>query len=109
MVCAAAKPPDSIAPTPHSDVAGFLVERNYRDIGCDSWNTRKVQLLCAKTGDTPAVMAARLRINLRQFTERCEKGSWTKQDGLILTVLEREIDFLKGGTVPTGRLTGGQS
>lgn len=98
MACAAANPTESI--TPHSNLAGFFVERNYKAIGCDSWNTRKVQLLCAKLGDTPAVLAARMRIRPSDFERRLVSDCWTKQDGLILTLLEREIDFLKTGAPP---------
>jgi hypothetical protein len=89
---------------PHSALAGFLVERNYSALGCDGWNTRRVQLLCAKLGDTPSILAARLRIRPSDLERRMETDCWTKQDGLILTMLEREIDFLKGGTVPAGKL-----
>jgi hypothetical protein len=101
MVCAAASPKET---TPHSNLAAFFVERNYNSLGCDNWNTRRVQLLCAKLGDTPAVLAARLRLRPSDLERRMETDCWTKQDGLILTMLEREIDFLKGGTVPAGKL-----
>lgn len=94
------------AVTPHSDLAGFLVERNYHDLGCDSWDSRRVQLLCAKLGDTPAVLAARLRIRKSEFERRFEMDCWTKQDGLILTMLEREIDSLRVGTAPCGGMIG---
>jgi hypothetical protein len=103
MVCnAASQRPQAV--TPHSDLAAFLVERNYKALGCEGWNTRRVQLLCAKLGDTPAVLASRLRIRPSDLERRMETDCWTKQDELILTMLEREIDFLKGGTVPAGKL-----
>lgn len=91
-------------PTPHSNLGAFLVQRNYIDLGCDKWNTRKVMILCGKFGDTPQVMAARLRLKAPDFARRMESDCWTKQDGLILTILEREIDFLKGAAVPGGRI-----
>lgn len=56
--------------------------------------------MCAKIGDTPKMMAARLRLRPFEFRNRMETDSWTKQDGLILTILEREIDLLKGGIRP---------
>lgn len=86
--------------TPHSDLAGFLIERNYRDLGCDSWDARRVMLLCAKFGDTPAIMATRLRLTKSRFQERMDTDAWTKQDGLILSMLEREIDLQRGGIAP---------
>jgi hypothetical protein len=92
------------ATTPHSDLAAFFIERNYKTLGCDVWDKRKVQLLCAKLGDTPAMLAARMRIRKSDLDRRMETDCWTKQDGLILTMLEREIDFLKGGSVPAGKL-----
>lgn len=105
MVCAAASPTSAQSTTtPHSNLAAFFVERNYKSLGCDSWNTRRVQLLCAKLGDTPAVLAARLRLRPSELVRKMEADSWTRQEGLILTVLEREIDFQKGGAVPAGKL-----
>lgn len=83
--------------TPHSDVAAFLIERNYVELGCDRWDTRRVQKLCAKFGDTPRVMAARLRCTRGDFKRRMDLNVWSKQDGLLLTILEREIDALRGG------------
>lgn len=86
--------------TPASDLAAFLVERHYKDIGCDGWDKRRVQALCAKFGDTPTVMAARMRLRPAEMRERMRADRWTRQDGLILTILEREVDFLKGGVAP---------
>lgn len=103
MVCATANPREK-AVTPHSDLAAFFIERNYKSLGCDLWTKRKVQLLCAKLGDTPAMLAARMRIRPSDLDRRMETDCWTKQDGLILTMLEREVDFLKGATVPAGKL-----
>ena len=101
MVCEApSQPLETPSVTPHSDVAAFLVERNYRLLGCDQWGTKRVQILCAKLGATPAVMAARLRLPRQAFERRIKADSWTKQDGLILTLLEREIDFLRTGNPP---------
>lgn len=109
MVCAPVSQSETAPATPHSDVAVFLIERNYRDIGCDRWNSRRVLTLLAKLNDTPTILAARMRIRLQDFERRMSHDCWTKQDGLILTMLEREVDFLKGGAVPSGRLvtTGG--
>ncbi len=82
--------------TPHSDIAVFLIQRNYAAIGADGWDTRRVQLLAAKLGDTRKMMAARLRIGLSDYEKREKNDSWTNQDGLILALLEREIDLLRG-------------
>lgn len=90
--------------TPASNLAAFVVERNYAELGADRWNTRRVRVLMVKFGDTPTVMAARVRLKPADFARRMETDAWTKQDGLILSLLEREIDFLKGGAVPAGRL-----
>lgn len=93
--------------TPHSDMVAYLVERNYVDLGCDDWDSRKVQLLCAKFGDTPTVMAARLRHTPAEFRNRMETDRWTKQDRLILTLLEREIDAVRGGVAPKPIISSG--
>lgn len=86
--------------TPHSDLAAFLVARNYVDLGCDKWNSRLVLLLCAKFGDTPTVMAARLRLRPFEFQKRMDEDNWTKQEGLLLSILEREIDAVRGAVPP---------
>lgn len=88
------------ADAPYSDTAVFIVERRYAALGCDSWDSRRVQLLCAKFHDTPRVMAARMRLKPKEFMRRLEENVWSRQDGLILTMLEREIDFLRGGQKP---------
>lgn len=98
MSNAPASPPQ--IETPHSDVSAFLIERHYVDLGCDRWDSRRVQKLCAKFGDTTRVMAARLRYTRGEFKRRMETDSWSKQDGLILTILEREVDAVKGGVEP---------
>lgn len=82
--------------TPHSDIAVFLIQRNYVAIGADDWNTRRVHLLAAKLGDTRKMMAARLRIAFSDYERREKHDSWTQQDGLILALLEREIDLIRG-------------
>lgn len=58
-------------------------------------------LLCAKFGDTPRSMAARLRLKPVDMQRRMESDAWTKQDGLILALLEQAVDLQKGGVVPT--------
>lgn len=111
MVCAPTSTPATANATPHSALAAHLIERNYADLGCNRWGTRRVLELLAKLNDTPQVLAARLRIRMTDFERRMETDCWTKQDGLILTMLEREVDLLKGGFVPSGHLiaTGGTS
>jgi hypothetical protein len=94
---------------PHSRVAAYLVEHHYRELGCDGWDVRRVQRLMGKLGDTPTVLAARMRLRKREFDQRMESGAWTKQDGLILTMLEREVDFLRGGVAPKPLIPGGAS
>lgn len=103
MPCAPASP-ETKAVTPHSDLAAFFIERNYKALGCNGWNTRRVQLLCAKLGDTPAMLAVRLRVRPAELTRRFIQDSWTAQDGLILTIIERQIDFEKGGVLPVGSI-----
>lgn len=89
--------------TPHSNLAGFLIEAHYRAMGCDTWNTRRVQMLMAKLGDTATMIAARMRLRPSEFNRRMEHDCWTRQDGLVLTVLEREIDATRG-IMPKGPL-----
>lgn len=89
---------------PHSNLAAFLIETHYRGMGCDAWNGRRVQTLMAKLGDTPPMLAARMRIRPSDLDRRMKADCWTKQDGFILTVLEREIDFIRGGVEPKGRI-----
>lgn len=103
MPCAVASQETNTV-TPHSDLAAFFIERNYKALGCDRWDTRRVQLLCAKLGDTPAMLAVRLRVTPMNFIRRMTEDSWTKQDGLILTILERQVDFEKGGMIPIGSI-----
>ena len=105
MVCEPQRQPE--IDTPHSDLAAFLVARHYIEIGCDRWDARKVQKLCAKFGDTPTVMGARLRLRPADFQRRMQTDCWTKQDGLILTMLEREIDALRGGSAAHSLVGGG--
>lgn len=89
---------------PHSELSAYLIERHYADLGCDRWDTRRVQVLMAKLGATRAILAAMMRIRPSDFERRMEHDCWTKQDGFILTVLEREIDFLRGGIIPKSRI-----
>lgn len=94
---------------PHSRLAAHLVERHYGELGCNGWDTRRVQRLMAKLGDTPAVLAARMRIRKCDLDRRMQDNVWSKQDGLILTMLEREVDFIKGGVPPKPLVPGGTS
>lgn len=100
MVCAPTSKTAKETATPHSDVAAYLVDRGYAEIGCDRWDTRRVRVLMAKLGDTPTVFAARMRLKRADLEKRMQIDCWTKQDGLILTVIEREVDFLRGGISP---------
>lgn len=102
------RPPSSreiLGAKPFSRLASFTVERHYWDIGCDAWTSRRVKLLMAKFGETEEIMAARLRVFLHDFKSRMDEDRWSKQDGLILTILEREIDLLRGGTTNAPSLT----
>lgn len=99
MPCAPVKDaPDAVQP--HSEVAGYLIERQYQALGVDRWNRRSVMTLCAQLGDTPIMMAKRLRLRPSDFERRMESDCFTKQDGLILSLIQREMDFLKGGIPP---------
>lgn len=97
---ATANAPAPTEEAPHSAIGIYMIERNYKLLDCDLWNTRRVQLLCAKFGDTPDMMAARMRLRLCDFKLRCESDRWSKQDGLILSMLEQAVDFVKGGQMP---------
>ena len=92
--------PDAPPEKAFNDLARFHVERVYVELGCNAWDARKVMLLMAKFGDTRDVMAARLRHRLVDFERRMNTDQWTKQDGLILTFLQREIDIIRGGIPP---------
>jgi hypothetical protein len=91
------RPTDATDPAIYSRMAVHVVEAAYRRMGADNWNSRKVMRLCGKTVSTPEIMAARLRITPSQFERRMRENSWTKQDGLILSLIEQEIDILKSG------------
>jgi len=92
----------TVSESPIGRLPSFLIERNYKALGCDSWDSRRVKLLCAKMGDTLEVMAARMRLRPGEFKRRMDADRWTDQDGLILTILEQEIDRLRGGKPPAG-------
>ncbi len=85
---------------PFSELSALLIEHNYRECGCDSWNRPKFQRLCGKLQRTPREMAALLRVTFPQLQKRMLEG-FTGQDGLILTLLEREIDEVRAGRAPT--------
>ncbi len=93
--------------TPYSNLVGYLIEKTYRDMGCDLWDTRRVQLLCAKLGETPQILARRMRLRWGELNRRMKSNVYTKQDELLLTLIEREIDFVRGGRTPTGSLIAG--
>src|SRR5687767_6341790 len=102
MPCESAPQPAAENPGsgPWSKLGRFLIEEYYRQAGCNDWTSRRVRELCVKLGDTPDRMAARLRVNPAEFKRRIEQDSWTKQDGLILTMLERDADVMMGGKFP---------
>lgn len=100
MVCPTQAPSEPQAPAPFSRLSAFLVERNYKALGCDRWNSREVRRLMAKLGDTQGVMAARMRITEREFERRLTADVWTKQDMLILTILDRAVDATRGIVAP---------
>ncbi len=110
MVCATSSAPvpkpDAEGATPHSDVAVFLIRRNYEALGADPWDSRRVQLLCAKLGDTRKMMAARLCLRPADFERRMVDNTWTPQDSLICAMLDREIDLIRG-IGRAGNLIGG--
>ena len=61
-------------------------------------------LLCAKLQETPTILAARIRVKGAELERKMQEESFTRQDGLILTIIEREVDFLKGGVVPASSI-----
>ncbi len=88
------------APTPLSDLSVALIDDNYRQLGCDSWDRARFWRLCAKLQRTPREMAALLRISHQSLKGRLVNG-FTPQDGLVLTMLDREIDYIISGKEPT--------
>lgn len=88
------------ANTPFSDLSAQLIDENYRQIGCDSWSRDRFFRLCGKLNRTEREMAALLRIAPAKLRGRLADG-FTPQDGLILTMLDQEIDFVLSGHQPT--------
>lgn len=82
--------------TPFSRLAVARIREHYFELGCDRWNYSRVLLLCAKYGDTPTIMAARIRLTPSEFNRRLTRDNWSKQDGLIFTMLEHTIEAIKG-------------
>lgn len=85
---------------PFSKLSACLIDRQYRKLGCDDWNRPKFHRLCGKLQRTELEMAALLRVSPAELRKRLDVG-FTRQDGLILTVLEREIDSINSGRAPT--------
>lgn len=86
--------------TPLSDLSATLIDENYRELGCDAWDRARFWRLCCKLQRTPREMAALLRITNDQLQKRL-LGGFTKQDGLLLTIFEREIDYINSGKPAT--------
>lgn len=91
---------DTPSESPFSDLSAGLIEHNYRELGCDGWNRPRFQRLCGKLQRTLREMAALMRLKMPELRKRLETG-FTGQDGLILTLLEREIDAINTGRLPT--------
>lgn len=91
---------DSSIGTAFSDISAALIEENYRQLGCSAWNRPRFQRLCGKLQRTPREMAAFLRIQPRTLEKRLQIG-FRPQDGLILTMLDREIETISSGKAPT--------
>lgn len=86
--------------TPFSELSAELIRHNYRDLGCDAWNRPRFWRLCGKMQRTKTEMAALMRIQTNILDQRLKIG-FTPQDGLVLTLLEREIDQIMTGKPPT--------
>lgn len=84
---------------PLSELNSWLIEQHYREMGCDTWDRHRVWRLCAKLQRTEAEMAALLRYSHAELKARLANG-FSKQDGLLLTLLEAEIDLVKTGEMP---------
>lgn len=87
------------APTQFSDLSAALIDENYRQLGCDAWDRGRFWRLCAKLQRTPREMAALLRISHDHLRKRLVNG-FTPQDGVILALLDREIDQIQTGKPP---------
>lgn len=88
------------APTTFGDISATLIDENYRQMGCDAWSRDRFYRLCAKLQRTQREMAALLRINPDHLRKRLIRG-FTKQDGVLLTIMEQEIEYLLSGKQPT--------
>lgn len=88
---------------PLSDLSAWLIEQHYREIGCDAWDKYRVMRLCAKIQRTQHEMAALLRVIPSDFKRKMERG-FNRQDGLILTLLEAEIDVIRTGEAPSNNV-----
>lgn len=87
-------------PNPLSALSSQLIELNYKQQGCDGWTRPRFWRLCGKLQRTPREMAALLRITPFALQKRLANG-FNSQDGLLLTIFEREIDAICTGKTPT--------
>lgn len=78
---------------PISKLSAHLINENFRKLGCDAWTRDKFNRLAGKMQRTELEMAALMRITHGTLQGRLRYG-FSKQDGLILTILEREYDFM---------------
>lgn len=92
---------DRLAASPFAALSAHLIDLHYRDIGCDGWNINRFHRLCGKLQKTEVELAALMRIKPAELVHRLRNG-FTPQDGLILTMIEREIDLLHTGQKPEG-------
>lgn len=86
--------------TPLSDLSACLIDENYRQMGCDGWSRDRFWRLCATLDRTPREIAALLRISGAQLDDRLRRG-FSKQDGVILTLMEMEMESILSGKQPT--------
>lgn len=92
--------PAAMPESPFSELSARLIEHNYRELGCNAWTRPRFWRLCGKMRRTKREMAALMRLAPRILELRLRNG-FSQQDGLVLTLLEREIDQIMTGRAPT--------
>lgn len=84
-------------PATHTE---YLTRDHYRALGCFSWNKPRFIRLCAKFNETPGELAARIGLTPSEMQLRFDAGTFTRPEGILLTLLDRTIDAMKSGIPP---------